>query len=256
MISSERQSIVEAYLVAAKHGAMDREYAAALPDRRLSCVVCGHEEPHARLKTDQSVCRFNGGRLERYHCPVCAALFGPMKMLDMTPGELASEYAILYASYSEGDTGADTIRSFLSMEPESGPVYLDWGCGWWSDAVRDLRGQGWNVWGYEPTPGGPKPHVVTDFGHIAPGVAGIFSNNVIEHLQDPVAEFLRMRSLMHDGGKMAHSSPCYEALYRDTRFHTVFFLEDSISILAERTGFRVLDRQRDGEYMNTVFVAV
>lgn len=256
MNSSDRASIVEAYLVAAKHGAMDREYAATLPHRRLTCVVCGHEECHASLMKHRAVCRFNGGHLERYHCPECSALFGPMKMLDMTAGELATEYSILYASYSEGDTSKETVRSFMSMNPEVGPVYLDWGCGWWSDAVHDLREQGWNAWGYEPTQGGPKPYVVTDYSHIAPGVAGIFSNNVIEHLQNPVEEFHKMRRLMNAGSKMAHSSPCYEALYLDTRFHTVFLLEESIRVLAARTGFDVLDRQRDGEYMNTVFVAV
>jgi len=255
-MTHDRIGTIEAYLVAAKHAALDREYDRTRVDRVLQCPVCSARAPYAALKRNESLCRFNGGRLERHYCLVCNALFGPAKMLDMTPGELSTEYAILYSSYQEGDTGVDTIRTFRSMEPERGPVYLDWGSGWWSDAVRNLRLEGWNVWGFEPTPGGPKDHIVTDYGHIAPGLAGIYSNNVIEHLQDPVSEFLRMRALLGEGGKMAHSSPCYEERYLDTRFHTVFFLDDSIKVLAERTGFEVVLREKDDEYINTVFRAV
>jgi hypothetical protein len=177
-------------------------------------------------------------------------------MLDMTPAELATEYAILYASYSEGDTSADAIRTFLSLSPAKGPVYLDWGCGWWSPSITKLRNEGWNAWGYEPTPGGTDPFIVTNIGHIAPGLAGIYSNNTIEHFTNPIEEFRSMRRLLVEGGKMAHSTPCYAKSYMDTRFHTLFLLEDSVHILAEKTGFKVVQREEHGEYMNVVFQAI
>ncbi len=248
-------SVLSNFLVASKHASLDREESR---HTRTSgyCPVCGYAIPLLDARSREDVCRFAGGRLRRFYCPKCDALVGPFKMLDMTPVELATEYAILYSTYSEGETVEDTVRTFQSLEPERGPVYLDWGCGWWSSAISRLRGDGWNVWGYEPTPGGPSDHIVSDMGHIAPGLAGIYSNNVIEHLTDPVATFQQMRALLRPGGRMAHSSPCYAERYLDTRFHTIFFLGRSIERLAERTGFKVVRRESDGEYMNTVLQAV
>ena len=54
---------------------------------------------------------------------------------------------------------------------------------------------------------------------------------------------------------MADSSPCYEFAYAVTRFHTLFLIGRSAEVLAVRTGFRVKNRLRDGEYMNVVFEA-
>ncbi len=177
-------------------------------------------------------------------------------MLVMSEAELSSEYEILYASYQEGDTVEDTARTFYAIEPVRGDVYLDWGCGWWSSSLAQLRSEGWNVWGYEPTPGGSSEFILNDLGHVAPGLSGIYSNNTIEHFIHPVDEFRKMRALLQPGARMSHSSPCYEERYLDTRFHTVFYLENSIDIVAERAGFRILAKERDREYINTVFEAV
>lgn len=111
-MSTDRQSITDVYIVAAKHAALDREYVRELAKRHLTCVVCGRSAKYKAWRSETAVCRFGGRRSERYHCPDCKALFGPAKMLDMTAGKLSTEYAIIYASYSEGDTGVDTIRTF------------------------------------------------------------------------------------------------------------------------------------------------
>ena len=52
---------------------------------------------------------------------------------------------------------------------------------------------------------------------------------------------------------MAHSSPCFEYAYSFTRFHSLFLLGRSPYVLAKKTGFRVTDTVREGEYMNFVF---
>jgi hypothetical protein len=92
--------------------ALDREYERTAESRPLKCPVCDFSGRNASFGRKRSLCRFGGGRLERYYCPKCVALFGPSKMLDMTPAELATEYAILYANYSEGDTSHDTARTY------------------------------------------------------------------------------------------------------------------------------------------------
>ena len=84
---------------------------------------------------------------------------------------------------------------------------------------------------------------------------GIFSNNVIEHFRDPRRQFEEFRRILKPGARMAHSSPCYEYAYAFTRFHTLFLLGRSTNVLAARTGFRVSDRTKDGEYINLVFEA-
>ncbi|WP_306002606.1 methyltransferase domain-containing protein [Brevundimonas sp. C43] len=254
-MSSDRLAILERYVVASKHAALDIYYR-SLGTRVLRCIVCDTADSTDRMRTSRTVCRFGGGELVRHHCRTCGALFGPEKMLVMSEAELSSEYEILYASYQEGDTVEDTARTFYAIEPVRGDVYLDWGCGWWSSSLAQLRSEGWNVWGYEPTPGGSSEFILNDLGHVAPGLSGIYSNNTIEHFIHPVDEFRKMRALLQPGARMSHSSPCYEERYLDTRFHTVFYLENSIDIVAERAGFRILAKERDREYINTVFEAV
>ena len=62
--------------------------------------------------------------------------------------------------------------------------------------------------------------------------------------------------MLKPGAVMAHSSPCYEYAYAVTRFHTLFLLGRSADALAERIGFRVKNRSKDGEYMNVIFEAI
>jgi ubiquinone/menaquinone biosynthesis C-methylase UbiE len=66
---------------------------------------------------------------------------------------------------------------------------------------------------------------VTRREEISASFDGIFSNNVIEHFRDPVAQFEEFRRVLKPGGVMAHSSPCYEYAYSCTRFHTLFLLK-------------------------------
>jgi len=253
-MDNKRIEILERYIVATKHSALNIYYR-TLGNRPIRCIICNSVHQSQDLKTSISVCRFGGGELIRYYCRTCGALFGPEKMLAMDEFELSSEYELLYASYKEGDTAEDTARTFHALEPKPGDVYLDWGCGWWSSSLLALRADGWNVWGYEPTPGPGSEFVISDLGQVAPGLAGIYSNNTIEHFTDPVAEFRKMRALLKTGARMAHSSPCYEERYLDTRFHTIFYLDKSIDAVAQASGFRTVLRKQDGEYINTVFQA-
>ena len=119
--------------------------------------------------------------------------------------------------------------------------------------VTRLRSNNWNVWGYEPGAEAATDFVVNRRDAISARFDGIFSNNVIEHFRNPVAQFGDFHSLLKVGGTMAHSSPCYEYAYAYSRFHTVFLVGRSPYVLAERTGFKVLDRIQEGEYINYLF---
>jgi SAM-dependent methyltransferase len=160
---------------------------------------------------------------------------------------------MLYARYSETNSTESEIRTFHSLGPKPTGVYLNWGCGVWSETIPRLRADGFDVWGFEPTAPASDSHVVASRDQISVRFDGIFSNNVIEHFRDPRRQFEEFRRMLKPGGVMAHASPCYEYTYAFTRFHTLFLVGRSAGVLAERTGFRLKDRTKEGEYINVVF---
>lgn len=246
--------LAETYFVRAYWQALDRAYEVSLPTRDIRCIVCDYTDRRSGfgILTDQ--CMFGGGKLERYKCPQCDCIFGPQKYLDLEDSFVDLDYRLLYSRYSESNSTADEIKTFQSLNPKRGGLYLDWGCGGaWSKTISQLREQEYDVWGYEPSAETASDFVVNQRGAITARFDGIFSNNVIEHLRDPVAQFSDFHAILSDGGAMAHSSPCYEYTYAFTRFHTIFLTGRSPDILAERTGFKVIDRIQDSEYVNVVF---
>jgi SAM-dependent methyltransferase len=245
--------VTERALIRGKYRALDALYAMTLPQRVLRCPICAYEAMRETFATRMSECQFGGGRLERYDCPRCGAVFGPMKMLDMAPDELQDEYRLLYETYAEADPTERELRTFASLQPTRGARYVNWGSGVRSSSTAILRRRRFQVWGYEPTAEKNRRFVVNALDQIPRPLDGIFSNNVIEHFLDPVQAFAEFASLLKPGGLMAHSTACYEYDYYNTRFHTVFFLGDSVRVLCERTGFEFVSREDDGDYINVVF---
>lgn len=249
--------LAETYSVKAFWQALDRAYRISLPARDLRCIVCDHTDKRSGFGVHTSQCIFGGGELERYACPRCECVFGAQKYLDLDESFVDLDYRLLYSRYSEGDSTANEVRTFRSLAPTPNGVYLDWGCGGaWSRTVAQLRGEGFDVRGYEPSADTASEFVVNKRSALSARFDAIFSNNVIEHFRDPVAQFREFHGLLQDGGRMAHSSPCYEYAYPFTRFHTLLLVGKSADVLAARTGFAVVDRVKDGEYINVVFARV
>jgi SAM-dependent methyltransferase len=249
--------LAETYSVKAFWQALDRAYRISLPTRPLRCIVCDHTDGRAGFNLRTSQCIFGGGELERYECPRCQCVFGAQKYLDLDESFVDLDYRLLYSRYAEADSTANEIRTFRSLAPTPGGLYLDWGCGGaWSRTVTQLRSEGFDVRGYEPSAETASDFVVNKRTAITARFDGIFSNNVIEHFRDPIAQFKEFHALLKDGGRMAHSSPCYEYAYPFTRFHTLLLMGKSPDVLAERTGFKVIDRVQEGEYINLVFSRV
>ena len=252
----ERTSeVILDYLTSTYWRTIDVLYARDLPRRDARCVVCGHTAPCERYDKHVSECQFGGGRLERYACPDCDTVFGPLKMLDLTAAQLGMEYRALYTHYNEANSTESEIRAFRACEPHQGGAYLNWGCGAWAETIDALRDEGHDVWGYEPVAQTDSPYVVASEAEISAKFDGIFSNNVIEHFADPVEEFRRLHGHLKPGAVMVHASPCFELQYENTRFHLAFYLGRSAEVLAARSGFDVVGRIRDGEYMHVVFRA-
>jgi SAM-dependent methyltransferase len=248
-------ALTERYFTEGFWNALDVAYEAILPHRPLTCVVCGHTAGRDGFEIREDRCYFGGGRLERYVCPACDCVFGPQKYLDLDEAFVARDYQVLYSRYSEGDSTENELRAFRALSADKGGRYLDWGAGGgWNRTLAILRDEGWNLVAHEPN----SSSATTDLGApvwdgVSGGFDGLFSNNVIEHFRDPVAQFRRFHELLRPEGRMAHASPCYDYCFAFTRFHSVFLLGRSPFVLAERTGFKVVDSERDGEYINYVF---
>ena len=249
----ERLALLEKYAVAHHWRTLDLIYDRELRSRELACIICGESGDRDHFEIVEDQCAFGGARLERYRCPSCECVFGAQKFIDLPPELVDLDYRLLYSRYREGDTTDNEVRTFHSLNPERGKTYLNWGSGGaWNRTIAVLRAEGWDIWGYEPSASGGNDFVIAEKAAL-PEVDGIISNNVIEHFFDPVQQFREFHALLKPGALMAHSTACYDYLYPFSRFHTVFLLGKSPEVLAQRSGFEIVSRERDGEYINVVF---
>lgn len=173
-------------------------------------------------------------------------------MLDLTPRQLAIEYRMLYSVYEENDSTDVEIRAFHGGRPSRGGTFLNWGCGAWAQSIARLRDEGYDVWGFEPFAPSDHPFIVNHRGSLSAKFDIIFSNNVIEHVQDPVQALQEMAEHLSSNGVMVHASPCFELRYMDTRFHLFFYLGESFDRIAALAGLNIAEMVHDGEYIHAV----
>ncbi|MEO8188318.1 MAG: methyltransferase domain-containing protein [Burkholderiaceae bacterium] len=239
--------------IASKWSAIDhiaRMFGASQGER--ACPICNHIATQSAFRELNSHCIFGGGVLLRHQCPDCSLVFGPDKMLNMTPQELTQDYEWHYQVYEEGDSTPQEMRAFAALNPSREGVYLNYGAGGWSRSVQMLRSEGWQVYAYEPhlsaaadlTTGTISDKKVLDGMQFD----GIYSNNVLEHLRHPVGELRYLAERLKTGGNMAHVTPCFEYLYEYTRFHLFFFLGRSRNELVSHAGLVEKDFIEDGEF--------
>jgi SAM-dependent methyltransferase len=220
----------------------------------LQCALCGYLSNQSTFKVFQTICSFGGGVLKRHQCPHCDVIFGAKKMLDLSEAELSHEYTLHYSVYEEGDSTAQEIRSFESLNPNKQGIYLNYGSGAWSKSVPLLRQAGWNVLGYEPhTAVNNVDWCISNPQQLAQfKFDGIFTNNVLEHFRHPANAIQVIATHLKPNGLLALTTPCYEYLYEYTRFHLYFFLGRSREVLIQQTGLNLVQFQQDGEFMNMV----
>lgn len=206
----------------------------------LTCKVCGHSGKRKDSATKIARCYFNGGRLERYICPHCSTIFGPLKISEMSPKRLGLEYKMHYSVFCEGDSTQQELASFFALQPQKGKKYLNYGAGCWSTTYAKLTALGYEVYNYEPfVADTTQAHVITDKQTLSTRrFDGIFSCSLIEHLQNPIDDLSFMLSLLKPDGKMAHGTGCYEYAYEYTRFHLFFFVGRSLDVLSSKLGVR------------------
>lgn len=212
-------------------------------DRRLRCGICGYSAPAGTFETKETDCIFAGGHLKRFICPECGCIFGPTKFADQTKQEFDDDYTVHYAGFQEGDSTHKEKFAFEQLRPTKDGIYLNYGCGRWSHTIEELRTQGYQVYGYDPYAADiDNPHVITDIKELSKmRFDGIFSNDLLEHLADPIRELQFMKLLLRKPeSRMSHCTGCFHYKYEYTRFHMFFFTGNSVHVLAEKAGLSIL----------------
>lgn len=213
-------------------------------DDVIKCNICGFSQRRGDYETKETDCIFNGGHLTRYVCPQCGVIFGPTKFLAQGQKGIDEDYWVHYLGFSEGDSSYKETRAFYMLNPTKEGVYLNYGCGHWSKSLQQLRAEGYQVYGYEPySPDIDNPYMITSREQLERmRFDGIYSNDLLEHLINPVEDLKFMSSLLfRKESRMAHCTACYIYKYEYTRFHTHFFTGDSVSVLAKNSGLEIID---------------
>ena len=223
---------------------------------QMICPLCNYSGIYEQFSVFMSQCIFGGGQLKRFQCPECDVIFGANKMLALNAKELSQDYESHYKVYQEGDTTDAEIRAFNLLKPKKNGIYLNYGAGALLKSVQILRSQGWNVFAYEPCSYATCEHnylIRNKDDLIKFKFDGIFSNNVLEHIRQPIEEFEFMKSILKPNSKMSHATACYEYLHEYTRFHLFFYLGRSKNLLAKKTGLVISDFLVDNEFMCAVY---
>ena len=211
-------------------------------EKEIQCGICGYKACLKTFETKETDCIFGGGHLKRFVCPKCGAIFGPLKFNNQSNEEFNDDYVVNYAGYEENDCTYKERFAFQMLLPKKDGIYLDYGCGRWSRTIQELRDEGYTVYGYEPySSEANTEYIITEKEKLeAMRFDGIFSNDLLEHLRDPIDEMKFMKTLLlTPESRMSHCTGCYLYKYEETRFHTYFFTGDSVNILADKAGLSV-----------------
>jgi hypothetical protein len=218
------------------------------------CPICNARFNTCNAKKYTTECRFKGGFIERYECPNCGVIVGPLKMLLLDDQEFDLDYTQHYTVFAEGDSTEGEKLAFYKLNPDVNKVYLNYGCGGWTRAMEELRREGFNVYGYEPYASKTNnPYIITSkIDLVKMKFDGVFTNNLLEHLKNPINDFAFFKSLLKDNNcKMSHSTGCFEYLYEYTRFHLFFYTGRSVQLICEKAGLKVCDYYKLEHFNNT-----
>ena len=211
------------------------------------CRICGHINNLNDTKPVLAKCIFSGHDLIRFTCCNCGGIFGPVQLICCEPRKIAKLDKCLYTFYSEGNSTAYQEKTFYFLNPSPQGEYINYACGDWSNGIRRLRELDWDIIGYEPFQKIEAPSIYTKESlESAKKYDGLMSHNYIEHVQDPTIFFKKCYTMIKQGGKMVHSSPCFEYLYEVSPLHLFFYCGNSVNELAKRTGFRVISHHSSG----------
>lgn len=214
-----------------------------------SCYIC-NAQYNSNFKILNSRCRLSNTDIVRYQCNKCGIIFGPLNLINATFSELSKEYQKIFDSgYKDADNTDLEIKVFKYLNPNKKSLYLNWGCGTTPKTIQKLNELGYSVLGYEPFNQKQISNklVISDFDKLSKyKFDGIFSNNLLEHLQNPVSTLINMTSILKNKESyMVHATPCYKYVYEWTKFHLYFFVNNSLNEISKLTKLNIKNTDND-----------
>jgi hypothetical protein len=218
-----------------------------------TCRICDFKFKLESSLERKNICNFAGSKccnetvLVRFECPNCHVIAGPIRMLELNSEDLHAEYQNLYKWWNDGDTGIFEFRSL--QEIYRGGSYLNWGSGARDPQLLSLLEQS-NIqsYHYDLSPNISLKNnemIIKDISKFEKFFDGIYSNNMVEHLLDPVEEFKTMNRSLKMGGLMSHRSDCWNDSHPHTHFHTYLNLINVAHVIAEKSGFSILRKSSE-----------
>lgn len=207
------------------------------------CTLGVQLNPEPRLATK---C-FTGYAIQRYQCPNCDCIFGPLDMLNHP--NIMDTYEVMSKDRVENDVEVrtrDEIGAFnlVNQVGKSGK-YLNFGSGKWSQSVPRLRAEGWDLDAYEPC-STARLQDIKIFDNIADLKTnyydGIFTNDVLEHLQNPIETIKFLGTLLKENGLQSHQTPCFSYCCEQSLWHIIFPIGRSVVILVDKAGQEIVHR--------------
>jgi hypothetical protein len=203
----------------------------------MQCPICKFQQNI--FKQIISDCRLpvwnSAKKLIRYQCPQCDVIFGTLEIIAESKQAFAQRYQKLYESgWRETDSTGAEMCAIEKLGLLPGQKCLNWGSGSISQTRTKAQQLGIVVDLYEPY----DPYAKNVLNSVVETALydGIISNNVMEHLQDPVSELIKMSSHLKEGGVMVHKTPCWNYVYEWTEYHLFFFVGRSVDVMAKQAG--------------------
>lgn len=216
----------------------------------ITCPICKTKYHKHDLKLLESDCHFLeiegvNQHLIRYQCNVCDVIFGPEDMLNLKPEKLSKFYQDVYATnYREMDSSDFELSLLYMLHPDSSKTYINWGAGT-SNTSEKAKAKGFSLLNYDPG----MPDTLNYLSkETLPKADGIISNNVLDHLQDPIADLLFMKSLLNPGGSMIHASDGFRYALHFTKAHLFFFVGKSVDFISKAIGmsYTTIPAEKEG----------
>jgi len=204
----------------------------------ITCPIC--KNSNEQLRTLESNCMFLeiegvNQHIIRYQCDSCDVIFGSEEMIGLEKDKLMKAYLDIYSSgYRECDSSSFEFLLFTLLRPTRDGVYINWGAGT-STTSEIANTHGFTLLNYDP--GLPDSlNYLTKDKISTMSIDGIISNNVLDHLQDPINELSFMKSILKPGKSMIHGSDGFQYRIHWTKFHLYFFIGRSVQVMSDTIG--------------------
>lgn len=189
-----------------------------------------------QIKILESDCRFLqisevSQHLIRYQCNVCDVIFGPEEMLNLSSDKLFQACQDIYNSgHRDGDYDKSEYKIFHMLKPKKDGIYINWGAGS-NDTASVVKQEGYTLINYDPGIPDSLGYISRDSLQLLK-VDGIISNNLLDHLQNPIEELLFMKSILNKEASMIHASDGFKYDIPFTKFHLFFFVGKSVEYVS------------------------